>query len=812
MIRHYFKIALRNLGRQKILSFINISGLSIGLACFSLFLLYAVNEFNFDRFHKKADNIYRVYRWTDEMSGREAQGDPYSPSPLGPAMKADLSDIENYARIRSGWGESFIKADNKVLRINVSYTDPQFFSLFTFPFVYGNAQTALKDLHSIVLTRTKAKELFGVDNVIGRTVDIKIDDSFTPFTVSAVVEDVPANSSIQFDLLGSYQFMETTSSGKRGVDNWNRSSYLTYVQLRPGSGLAGDEKRLRDFRRKYYPDEEAELKKNGFTWKGDRLPVRYGLQPLKAGHTDIKISGGIVETINPKTIYILLSIAAGVLLIGCINFTTLAIGRSARRAKEVGVRKVIGGERKQLVTQFLSEAVILTIVSAILGLLLARLMLPYFNKLSGRELSFSLTYYPEMGWMLAGLTLLVGLLAGSYPALILSGFRPVEVLKSKIRVSGSNIFTKSLVTVQFAVSIGLIICTMIIIRQTKFMSGKYPGFNKENIVVVDASDTKTKEIYPLFKQAMASRSDVAGIASADLGIGEDEGWSRSGFEYNGKHKDVFEYFIDADFIPVLGMQMLAGRNFDPKIAGDTLTSVIVNEAMVKDFGWTIENAVGQQLKGYMETKTPVVIGVVKDFHYRPLKEKVMPQMFHQFADYVPFKFFVRIKPGNPSAPLSAMQKTWTSLVADLPFKYSFLDERIDNFYRAERKWSSIIGWAGGISVFLACLGLFGLTALAAVNRTKEIGIRKVLGASVSGIVKLLSRDFLKLVIIALMIATPLAWYFMNKWLQDFAYRISIGWLTFMIAGVLAFFIAFVTIALQAVKAGVANPVQSLRTE
>jgi putative ABC transport system permease protein len=396
--------------------------------------------------------------------------------------------------------------------------------------------------------------------------------------------------------------------------------------------------------------------------------------------------------------------------------------------------------------------------------------------------------------------------------LILSGFRPIDVLKSKIRVSGSNIFTRSLVTIQFALSIGLIICTMIIVRQTKYMSNKYPGFNKENIVVVDASDTKTKEIYPLFRQALAARSDIAGVASAELGLGEDEGWSRSGFEYNGKHKDVFEYYIDGDYIPVLGMKMVAGRNFDPKIAGDTVTSVIVNEAMVKDFGWTIDNAVGQQLKGYMETKTPVVIGVVKDFHFRPLKEKVMPQLFHQFSDYAPFKFFVRIKPGNPSPALTAMQKTWSGLVADLPFKYSFLDESLNNFYKAERKWSSIIGWAGAISVFLACLGLFGLAALAAVNRTKEIGIRKVLGASVPAIVKLLSKDFMKLVVVALVIAAPLAWYFMNKWLQDFAYRVPIGWWVFIAAGSLAIIIAFVTIGFQAVKAGVANPVQSLRTE
>ncbi|TAL42804.1 MAG: ABC transporter permease, partial [Chitinophagaceae bacterium] len=739
-------------------------------------------------------------------------GDVYMPSPLGPALKADLPDIKNYVRFQEAWGESFVKVDGNVRRMHVSYTDPSFFSVFSFPLVYGTPQGALKELQNIVLTRAKAKELFGTDNVVSRTIEIKVDENFVPFTISAVTENLPANSSIQFELLGNFNFLETTSSGKRGFNNWNRSSYITYVQLNDGSGLMNDVQKLAAFRHKYYPTEEEELKKAGFTLTGTTPPVRYGLQPLKAGHTDTKIFGGSIEQVNPKTIWILLSIAAGVLLIACINFTTLAIGRSARRAKEVGVRKVMGGERRQLVMQFLSEAVLLSILSAILGLFLAKLLLPYFNELSGRELQFSFSLYPELIWMLAGLTLLVGLLAGSYPALILSGFKPLEVLKSKIKLSGSNFFTKSLVTVQFALSIGLIICTMIILQQTKYMSRKNPGFNKENIVVVDASDTKTKEIYPLFRQAIASRTDIAGIASAELGLGEGTGWSRSGFEYKGKHKDVFEYFIDPDYIPVMGMQLIAGRNFDPKIADDTVTSIIVNEAMVNDFGWTVENAVGQQIQGYMETKTPVVVGVVKDFHYRPFKEKVMPQMFHQFADYAPYKFFVRLKPGNPAQALAALQKTWSSVVADLPFKYSFLDESLDNFYKTERKWSSIIGWAGGISVFLACLGLFGLAALAAVNRTKEIGIRKVLGASLPGIVKLLSKDFLKLVVVALIIAAPLAWYFMNKWLLDFAYRISIGWWIFVAAGTLAIIIAFITIGFQAVKAGIANPVKSLRTE
>jgi putative ABC transport system permease protein len=353
---------------------------------------------------------------------------------------------------------------------------------------------------------------------------------------------------------------------------------------------------------------------------------------------------------------------------------------------------------------------------------------------------------------------------------------------------------------------------MIILQQTKFMTSKNPGFNKENIVVVNAGDVDGKKIYPLFKQAISSEPSIAAIASSELGLGQGTGWSRTGFDYKGKLKQVFEYFIDPDYIPLMGMKIIKGRNFDPNITSDTVTSVIVNETMVRDFGWSIDSAVGQPLTGYSERKTPIVIGVVKDFHFRPLSEKVEPQMFHQFSDYAPYKYFVRIKPGDPSRALSALNKAWSSLGIDLPFQYNFLDESLDNFYKSEVRWGRIIGWAGGISIFLACLGLFGLAALAAVNRTKEIGIRKVLGASLSGILGLLSKDFLKLVAIALVIASPLAWYFMHKWLQDFAYRINIGWYVFIITGMIAVLIALITISFQAIKAAIANPVKSLRTE
>ncbi len=811
MIKHYFLIAFRNLRRQKVLATINILGLSIGLACFMLFLLYSVNEFNFDRFHKNADNIYRVYRWTEAMEGDEASGDVYLPMPLGPALKQDLPDVEDYVRMQEGWSDTYVRTGNKVSSLPVSFADPGMFSVFSFPLKYGEPKTALEGIQSLVLSEETAIQLFGNRNPIGEKVEIKLFDEFAPFVVSAVAKHIPSNSSLSFQVLGNYEYLPTTRNGKRSVNNWNRSSYFTFVKLRPGSTLATDETRLQDFRKKYYPTEEEELRKAGY-WKEKGAPVKYGMQPLLSIHTDTKVWGGSISSVDPKIIWILLGIAGAVLLIACINFTTLAIGRSAIRAREIGIRKVVGSMRKQLIIQFLAEALLLTILSVILGLLLSKLLLPYFNQLAGRSLDFSFRQFPEMYWLLTGLTLLVGLLAGSYPALILSRFNPIEVLKHKIRVGGSNIFTKSLVTFQFILSIGLIASMIIILQQINFMTSKNPGFNKENVVMVDGSSTDAEKIYPIFKQTMLANPQVASITSSELGLGEGTGWSRSGFDYKGRHKEVFEYFIDPDYLPTMGIQLIRGRNFDPRISSDTLTSVIVNEKMVRDMGWTIDNAVGQPLTGYMENLTPVVIGVIKDFNFRPLKEEIEPQMFHQFSSYKPYKFFVRLKPGNPSKTLAEMERIWSGLEKDLPFKHSFLDENLARFYESEQRWGRIVGWAGGISIFLACLGLFGLAALSALNRTKEIGIRKVLGASLTTIVKLLSKDFLKLVLIALIIAAPISWYFMDKWLQDFAYRISIGWYIFIIAGVLALLIAFITIGYQAVKAGIRNPVGALRSE
>ena len=813
MFKNYFKVAIRNLAKQKTLAFINIFGLSVGIACFCLFMLYAVNEFNYDNFHKNGNRIFRVFLWSQAKEGEKAHGDIYHPMPLGPAMKKDLPGIVDYVRLRETGRESFVKTDDKVLREEMSFADPSFFSIFSFKLISGSAEKALQQLNSLVLTESTARLIFGKANPIGKIIQVKVEDQFEPFIVTAVAEDPPSNSSIRFKMLGNFNFLATTKTGVKRMNNWHQYSYQTYLLLRPGTNLPSDRNTLKAFRKKYYPDEESKSREDG--WKGQGPRIIFGLQSLTTMHTDTKVNGGIVSPVDPQKIWILLGIAAAVLFIACINFTTLSIGRSAGRSVEVGVRKVIGGTKKDLVIQFLIEAMLLAMISALIGLLLAYFLMPLFNRLSGIKLDFSFSRFPQLLWLISGVVILSGLFAGSYPALVLSGFKPVEVLKTKIRLSGSNIFTRMLVIVQFSLSAGLIISTIIIVQQLHYMQSKYPGFNKENVVVVDADGiSNTKNIYALFKQRLASAPGILGTASAEPGLGEHQGWNMSMFKYKGKDRGVYEYFIDADYMQVLGMKLLGGRNFNASIASDTVVSVIINEAMMNDFGWTIQNALGQRLKGYADddSRTPIVIGIVKNFNYLALSSKVEPQMFQQFASYEPHKFFVRIQPGDPSKVLAVLQESWKDIAADYPLKFSFLDENLDGFYKSEKRWSNIVGWAAGISIFLACLGLLGIAALAAVNRIKEIGIRKVLGASVSGIVGLLSQDFLKIILIALAIATPLTWYIMSRWLYDYAYRININWWVFAITGAVTIFVALLAVSFQAIKAAIANPVDSLRSE
>ena len=812
MLQNYLRIAFRNLWKNKGITAINVAGLSLGLACFTLLLLHVNDEFSFDRFHAQKDHIFRVFRHMQAMNGEPAHSDAYMPMPLGPAMQSDFPDVANYVRF-CDWGGYVVRSPRQQAKLSVLYADPQIFDVFSFPFLFGDPHSALREINNVVLTEEMARKLFGEDNPTGRTLDIRIGADFEPFLVTGVAKNLPPNSSIRFGILCSFEKHAASQFGSRSKDSWNRSSYNTFVQLKPGSGLAADSARMQQFFNKYRPNEEAELRKRGY-WKGEGSPVTFGLQPLDRIHTDVSIPGGSVEPMNPRYGWILLGLGGLVLLIACINFTTLAIGRSAGRAREIGVRKVIGAWRRQLVGQFLAESLLLSLFSMILAIGLVYALLPALNDLTGKKLRFNLALYPELGWMLAGLTLLTGLLAGAYPALVLSGFRPVEAIKSTFRVAGSNFFTKSLVTFQFVLSVCLIACTLVMLQQLHFLRSKNPGFDKDNVLIVNAEDLGSEQVFPLFKSALAGRPEVAGVAASELSLGAGSGWSVSGFDYKGEAKNVYEYFVDPEYIQVLGIPLLAGRHFDQSLSSDTVTSVVINESMMRDFGWSLDNAVGQTLTGYTEGrgKDPVVIGVVSDFNFLSLHEEVKPMMFHMFHDYTPFQYFVRLRAGRISEGVAAAKAAWERLVPDLPFQYKFLDENLARFYEADERWGRIVGYAGALAIALACLGLFGLVALTAANRTKEIGIRKVLGASVRGIVALLSGDFLKLVAIAIVIASPLAYYAMNKWLADFAYRIELQWWMFAVAGLAAVAVALLTLGFQGVKAALANPVKSLRSE
>jgi putative ABC transport system permease protein len=816
MIKHYFKIAVRNLARQKGLALINIAGLSIGIACFSLFLLYAVNEFSYDRFHTNASQIFRVYDWWD-FKGKETRSgiEPNSSTPLGPAMKQDLPEVEDFVRFQAGWSAKQVRVGDRISNNKLSFADPQIFSVFTFPLLYGNSSSALKSPSGIVLTREKSLQLFGEANSIGRTLEIKMGDNYETFVVSGIAKDIPVNSSIKFDMLGSFEYVLSTEEGKASMDSWTMTIGITnFIKFRKGSSLEHDPARLAAFRKKYFADEGASLVKNGL-WDGKgSFPSGIGLQPLHNIHTNTKIDQGAV---NANNIWILIGIASGVLLIACINFTTLAIGRSAKRAKEVGMRKVMGGMKGQLARQFLAESLVLTMLSAIIGLLLAYLLMPFFNELAGTTLHLSLKQYPEFIYLLAGLILLVGLLSGSYPALVLSRFKPLEVLKNKVRVSGSNLFTRSLVTFQFVISIGLIIGTVVILQQLSYMHNNSLGFAKENVVAVSAGGVDSKKVFPLFKQSLQGEPAILGVTGSGMGLGAGEGQMGGRYKVGEKVESVIEYPVDHDYLRVMGMQLIAGRNFDPAILSDSSSSnwVIVNEALVKAFfGTSPDEAIGKTIsmtKG--RTGDKVIIGVTRNFNFEDLTREVRCQLFMPIGSkFPPSRFYARLRPGNPVQGLTKLEAAWKSLDPGVPFNYSFLDEKFDQFYKAEMRWSRIVGLAGGISIFLACLGLFGLAALAAVNRNKEIGIRKVMGATAISIVRLLSKDFLKLVLIALVIASPIAWYFANDWLQNYAFRINIGPWVFILTGIIATGVSLITIGLQGIKAALVNPVNSLRNE
>ncbi len=802
MLKHYFKITVRSLSKQLGYSVINVLGLAVGLAFCTLIVLFVRDELTHDRFHAEADHLYRVLRVSDMPNQGIFDQDPYQPIPLAPALMEAIPEVEQAVRFYRD--EYLIGHGDLMQEEMLLFADPAMLEVFSFPLRHGDPRTALADLNSIVLTETAAQRYFGTDDVVGETMQVRLGGAFHDVTITGVAHDVPSQSSISFDYLLPYQKLPDAHEWIRNrMEVWRASSAITYVKLQDGASAQAVEAKMRDLRATHFPDEAANLREMGL-WEGTETPIHFALQPLADIHLNPTVGAGLKAPSDPRYAYILGGIALAILLLACINFTTLAIGRSASRAREVGIRKAVGAPRAQLMALFWGEALLLTGLALVLGLALAEAALPVFNTLANKALDLTLDV--PMVAALGGLLLLTGLAAGSYPALRLSGLRPLDTLRQRLRLGGSNRFTQALVVFQFAISIFFIAGTLVMLQQLHFLQNKNLGFNDEQLVVLPTQGIDGEDLRQRLETRLAGQPGVRGITGVSSSF--TRGYSREGFEYNGELKEVYSYRVEDNYVDVMEMELVAGRNFNPHLATDSTQAILVNEAMVRDFGWT--NPIGEQLVGFYTD--PVVVGVVKDFNFRSLHETVEPMVLLLDPDWGIRHLLVRIAPDDIPAMLETLRTAWADVADGVPFNYSFLDDDVARQYDAERRWNEIVAYAAGFAVLIACLGLFGLAALTVTGRTKEIGIRKVLGATISDVTFLLSKNFLWLVLIGFGVAAPLAYLAAQEWLQDFAYRIDLGVGIFLAAGASTVLIALVTVSYQAIRAAIANPVKSLRYE
>jgi len=794
MLYNYLKIAFRNLAKQKFYSGINILGLTLGIACCLLIFLFVQHELSYDTFHAKAKRIFRVQRVDYGTFGKI----PYVSGPYGPALAADFpDDVKATVRVMKANG-LLSYGDKSFNEYNLIYADSNFFQVFTFPLVQGNATTALASPNTLVLSKSLAKKYFGSENPVGKLMTM---DKTDTYQVTGVMADVPSNSHLKFDLITSIQPV----SRQEGFNVWRNNSMFTYVLLANPNRVKNLEAKFPAFMDKYLGEAYK-------TWGGK---MGLALEPL----TDIYLNSGSnmdnAEHGSRSNVYIFSAIAVFILVIACINFMNLASARSVGRAKEVGVRKVLGAYKKNLITQFLSESTLLTFISVLLAVLLIILVLPYFNALAEKSLAVPFTN-PLLYVFLVGIALVVGLLAGSYPAFFLSSFQPVKVLKGHLSASAGNpVLRQALVVFQFSISIFLIVGTMVIFRQMAFMQNKNLGFNKDQVITIPLDNS---EIYSRRQTFINQVKQLSGVKNVSVMSGEPGGFhDRYTFDIADKPGETWNFrtvFTDVDYVPAFAMKLAAGRNFSKSFPTDSTAAIMLNETAVKNLGWSPQEAIGKEImdKGLPDSikYQRKVVGVVKDYHFSSLRETIAPLAILMRNDHRVIA--VRLASGNPKPILTAIEKVYAATAPQYPFAYSFLDEEFASQYKTEQKQGQVLTIFSVLAIFIACLGLFGLASYTTEQRRKEIGIRKILGASVSGIVTLLSTDFLKLVVLANVVAWPLAWWAMHHWLQNFSYRVDIGLIIFITAGVIALLIAILTIGFQAIKVAVANPVNALRDE
>ena len=811
MIKNYLRSAFRNIKRHPFISFINIFGLTVGLTCCLLILAYIINERSYDKYNKNANDIYRVTRIFYTSPGVANLHLSSVAPPFGPLLKAAFGDAKEVTRVLPN-GNVVLKYNEKLFNEkNAFFADENFFDFFTIPLVKGDPKKALADPFCILVNEDVAKKYFGDEDPINKMIHL---DQTHDFKVTGVFKKFPANSFMHPDILLSFNTLKDPAIyGEQQLEtNYGNNSFFTFMMFPKDYNISRVRSQLNDFLDKY-----VHLQGMAGNLK-TRQVTSLTLQKLTDIHLTSHLDDEIEQNGDIKRVYIFSAIALFILLIACINYMNLSTARSALRAKEIGIRKVIGAQRKEIIAQFLSESVLVTWMALILAAVLTALFIPFVNKLSGQFLSVSSLLHWNILLPILLLPFIIGIISGIYPAIFMSSFLPVKVLKGVIKTGQGGIsFRKLLVVLQFSISIILIVATTVVFQQLQYIQTKSLGFIKDHILTMDYSGFLTKQ-YESFKDELLKTGLVKDIGrSSRIPSGrlldDQNAKILDGGSLQPVKIDLKYISVDYGFIPTYGMQMAAGRNFSKEYATDT-NNFVINEEAVKEFGWkTGDNALGKDIM-YGNTRGKVV-GVVKDFHFESLHQKIIPLLMTlpapQNGNYG--KISVKINGEDPRAGVNALQALWQKYLPQQPFEYTFLDDKFDQLYHSEQQQGSLFTIFSCVAIFIACLGLFGLSAFTITQRVKEIGVRKVLGASVPQIVTELSRDFLKLVLIAAFIGLPVSYYTMNHYfLGDFAFRINISWWVLAIAGIAALIIAFITISFQSIKAALANPVKSLRSE
>ena len=802
MIGNYFKTAYRSLKKNKGISLLNISGLTIGVAVCLLIIFYVIDETSYDRYNINGKNIYRVN--TDTKFNGSVTSSATAAPKVAEAMRLNFPEIDKTVRLLPDEDVRYRKGNELVLEKKVLYCDPSIFDVFTLPMLEGDAQTALAEPSSVVITERMAVKYFNTTHAVGKTLEkVGNDNAVINYKITGVIKDLPARSHFDVDFLQSMV-------GERISTNENFTAFYpfsTYLLLKPNTNHKRLEAKLPAFLKKHI-DFIDDLEK-----KGDY--IKLNLTPLYDIHLQSNRSNELGANGNIQYIYIYSGVALLILLLACINFMNLSTAHSATRAKEVGIRKVLGSPRRGLILQFISESVLLSFLATLAAVLLAWALLPFFNRISGKSLTITVSTFAWLLPSIAGITLVIGLLAGMYPAFFLSAFKPVKVLKGETPAGHKGNRLRSLLVVfQFSISILLIISTLIIYNQLNYMQHKSLGFNRRQVLLVKHMNALNKQA-TIFKQEVLRLPGVAGATLSSFVPTGYRRWANYVTANNNMHQTEF-WPVDEDYLRTMNMTLNKGRDFNPALSSDS-SAIIINETAARSMGFT-GNPIDKTVAYGNNQKQYHIIGVVKDFNFNSLRDNVTPVVLTMTTAFErkkqgdrPDVLAIKVNNEKLQALMSMIEKKWRSLSNNQEFDYSFMDEDFDNLYRAEQRTGKISLLFTSLAIFIACLGLFGLAAFTAEQRTREIGIRKVLGANIPDLVALLSTSFLKLVLVAFIVAAPLAWLFMEKWLQGFAYRQNISWWVFIVAGLGALLIAMLTISTQFIKAAVVNPVKSLRS-